>query len=93
MNGPTIECPHCGYGLASGAELVEALEAKGACPQCQKAIPVEFLEAAAEAWSDADAIQEGAERAADAEESEEEEWLSAGPDFGDDGEEDEEEEE
>jgi hypothetical protein len=73
--------------------LVESLEAQGACPQCQKAIPTVLLEAAAEAWSDADAIREGAERAADAVESEEEEWLSAGPDFGDDGEEDEDEEE
>lgn len=92
--GLPVECPHCGYGVASGAEAVESLEAGGQCPMCGEAIPPELLAAAAEAWTDAEAMAEGAARARDAaEESEEEEWLNAGPDFGDDGEEDEEEEE
>ena len=86
-----IECPHCGYGLTSFAEAVEALEAAGACPMCGRTIPLILLEAAADLWNDADALGEGEERAADAPGlAEEEAWESAGPDFGDDGEDDEE---
>ncbi len=84
-----IECPHCEYGITSCAEAVEALESGCACPMCGVVIPVELLEAAAEAWDDFAAIHEGAGRAADgAALAEEEAWESAGPDFGDDGEED-----
>lgn len=85
-----VECPTCGYAVASRAEAVEALEAAGACPMCGETMPIERLEAFTESWEDAGAIEEGAARAADAAETaEEEEWLNAGPDFGDDGEEDE----
>ena len=88
----TIACPHCGYGLASFAEAVEALEAAGACSMCSGIIPLELLEAAVELWSDAELLQEGGQRAHDeAGLAEEEDWESAGPDFGDDGEEDDEE--
>lgn len=89
----TIQCPHCGYGLVSFAEAVEALEAAGACSMCGGIIPLELLEAAVELWADADLLKEGSERAADeAGLAEEEAWESAGPDFGDDGEEDDDEE-
>lgn len=89
----TIQCPHCGYGLVSFAEAVEALEAAGACSMCGGIIPVELLEAAVELWADGDLLGEGRLRAADeAGLAEEEAWESAGPDFGDDGEEDDEEE-
>lgn len=88
-----IDCPHCGYGLASFSEAVEALEAAGACAMCGGIIPVVLLEAAVEAWTDLELLAEGVERAeVDADLAEEEEWESAGPDFGDDGEEDEDEE-
>lgn len=88
-----IDCPHCGYGLASYAEAVEALEAAGVCAMCGGIIPMELLEAAVEMWSDVELLSEGAQRSADeAGLAEEEDWESAGPDFGDDGEEDEEEE-
>lgn len=88
----TLDCPHCGYGLSSYAEALEALEGGGACSMCGQPIPLELLEAAVEGWSDQELLREGAGRTADvAELAEEEDWESAGPDFGDDGEEDEEE--
>lgn len=90
--GLKIDCPHCGYGLASFSEAVEALEAAGACAMCGGIIPLVLLEAAVEAWTDLELLGEGAERAeVDADLAEEEDWESAGPDFGDDGEEDEDE--
>lgn len=89
----SIQCPHCGYGLLSFTEAVEALEAAGACAMCGGIIPTELLEAAIELWTDAELLREGSLRSVDeAGLAEEESWESAGPDFGDDGEEDDDEE-
>lgn len=85
--GFRVDCPHCGYGVTGAAEAIESLEAGGLCPMCGDLIPLELLGAAVEAWEDAEILAEGAARSRDAAEAgEDEEWLSAGPDFGDEGE-------
>lgn len=89
---PALECPDCGYAITQLAEAVEALEAGGNCPTCGASMDQDALEAAVDNWDDFLALREGAERAGDeAELLKEEEWIEAGPDFGDEGEEDEEE--
>lgn len=90
----SLACPDCGYEITEFSEAVEALEDGGACPVCGEALDEELLEKAVDDWDDFHALREGAERAEDLGAlGEEEEWLDAGPDYGDDGEEDEEEEE
>lgn len=88
---PSLLCAACGYEIQQFAEAVEALEAEGACPMCGETLDLEALAEAVEGWEDEAALREGQERAADlAELEEEEEFLDAGPDYGDEGEEEDE---
>jgi hypothetical protein len=78
--------------MTSYSESVEAVENGGKCLLCGGELDLERLKILVASWSDAEVIAEGATRAEDDEELEEEElWLDSGPDFGDDGEDDEDE--
>jgi hypothetical protein len=85
-----VECPHCGYSLATFAETVEALEGEGKCLLCGGEMNLKDLEAAVDKFSTKEIKDEGKERAeAEAEIAEEEELLDSSPDFGDEGEDEE----
>jgi len=82
-----LDCPACGYEMASYSESVEAVENGGKCLLCGGELDLERLTILVASWSDTEVIAEGASRAEDEEELEEEElWLDSGPDFGDEGE-------
>jgi len=89
MSGSPRTCPHCGYELATFAELQEALEAGAVCLLCGGKLDPAALQAQVDAWSDEEILGEGARRAdAEADFHQEEEGLFEGlPDFGDEGEE------
>lgn len=93
MNGDrALACPACGYEIVTYAEAVEAIENGGKCLLCGGGLDEVGLRQLVERWSDAEILDEGAQRAEDEEEfAEEEAWLDSGPDFGDDGEEEDDE--
>ena len=85
-----VECPHCGYSLATFAETVEALEGEGKCLLCGGGMDLNELERAVDKFSAEEIKDEGKERAeAEEEIAEEEELLDSSPDFGDEGEDEE----
>ena len=87
-----FECPMCGYEIASYGETVEALENGGRCLLCGGDLSRERLRELLDRWNDDSILEEGAARAVDEGELEEEEaWLDSGPDFGDEGEDDDDE--
>ena len=87
-----FECPMCGYEIATHGETVEAVENGNHCLLCGGDLDGAQLEEKLAAWDDDAVIAEGKARAVDESElAEEEAWLDAGPDFGDEGEDDEDE--
>ena len=87
-----FECPMCGYEIATYSETVEAVENGNHCLLCGGDLDADKLKEALARWDDETVLAEGAARASDESElAEEEAWLDAGPDFGDEGEDDEDE--
>lgn len=91
MTPPThVECPQCGYEIASYPEALEALEAGCRCLLCSSELDADELEAAVDAWSEEEILAEGELRALDEEDVAREDSLFEGvPDFGDEGEDEE----
>ncbi len=90
MASAPVPCPHCGYEIATFAELLEALEGGARCLLCGGALEPGGLEAALDAWSDEELLAAGEEKAEIEEEiAGEEELFEGTPDFGDEGEDEE----
>lgn len=87
MATPSVECPHCGYEIATYRETVEAVESGGRCLLCGGVLDMERLEDSLEDWGDNAVLEEGLEKAeAEVDVQEEDDLFEGVPDFGDDGE-------
>lgn len=81
-----VDCPSCGYAIVTYAESLEAVENGGKCLLCGGLLDLKRLTVLVDSWTDAEVLAEAADRA-DAEDdlADEDLWLDAGPDFGDEG--------
>lgn len=89
MAVPPVECPHCGYEIATYSEAVEALENGARCLRCGGGVALPQLEEAVDSWSDERTLEEGARRARmEGDDDGEDDLFEGVPDFGDEGEDD-----